>query len=103
MSQASIEHISIDESGIARLVGRQTKVTEIVMDKLAWDWTPEQIQAQHPHLSLAEIHAALTYYYDHREEIDEQIRRYHEEVESIRARFGSTGLADSLRSRAGQP
>ena len=102
MSQASVEHIWIDETGVARLVGRQTKVVEIVMDKLAWNWTPEQLQAQHPHLSLSEIHSALTYYYDHREEIDEQIRQYNDEVESIRAKHGSAGLADSLRARARQ-
>lgn len=102
MSQASVEHIWIDESGVARLVGRQTKVVEIVMDKLAWNWTPEQIQAQHPHLSLSDIHSALTYYYDHRKEIDDQIRRYNEEIELIRAKHGSSGLAGALRSRTGQ-
>ncbi|MDX1946386.1 MAG: hypothetical protein SFU86_13375 [Pirellulaceae bacterium] len=27
----------------------------------------------YPHLSLAQIHAALAYYYDHQQEIDQQI------------------------------
>ena len=29
---------------------------------------------QHPGLSLAEVHAALTYYYDHREELLSEIQ-----------------------------
>ncbi len=33
--------------------------------------TPQAIAADY-HLSLAEIHAALTYYYDHQAEIDAQ-------------------------------
>ena len=39
------------------------KVTEVVLDKIAYGWSPEEIHFQHPHLSLAQIHAALTYYY----------------------------------------
>lgn len=31
---------------------------------------PEQILVQYPDLSLAQVHAALAYYYDHREEIE---------------------------------
>jgi len=34
------------------------------------DSSPEEIHAPHPHLSLAQIHAALGCYYDHREELD---------------------------------
>jgi uncharacterized protein (DUF433 family) len=29
-----------------------------------------------PHLRAAEVHAALTYYFDHREEMDEEIRKW---------------------------
>ncbi len=32
--------------------------------------TPEQILVQYPDLSLAQVHSALGYYYDHRDEID---------------------------------
>ena len=31
--------------------------------------TPDQIVEAHPHLSLADVHAALAYYYDHRQAI----------------------------------
>lgn len=34
---------------------------------------PEEIQHIYPDLSLAQIHAALTYYYDHRSEIEAEL------------------------------
>jgi hypothetical protein len=33
------------------------------MDRRAYGWDAEEIHAAHPHLSLAHIHAALSYYY----------------------------------------
>ena len=32
--------------------------------------TPDEVLVEYPDLSLAQIHAALTYYYDHKEEIE---------------------------------
>jgi uncharacterized protein (DUF433 family) len=45
------------------------------MDYLAYGWSPEEICRQHEGLKLAEVHAAMAYYYDHRDEIDEEIQR----------------------------
>ena len=36
--------------------------------------TPEQIVVEYPDLSLAQIHAALTYYYDHVNEIEAELK-----------------------------
>ncbi|MGH7230317.1 MAG: DUF433 domain-containing protein [Nitrospiraceae bacterium] len=35
--------------------------------------TPEELLAHYPHLSLASIYDALSYYYDNRDEIDREI------------------------------
>jgi hypothetical protein len=32
--------------------------------------SPEEMHFQHPHLSLAEIHAALAYYYENQKQLD---------------------------------
>ena len=34
---------------------------------------PEQILVEYPDLSLAQVHAALTYYYDHKDEIEAEL------------------------------
>lgn len=36
--------------------------------------TPEEFVEAYPHLNLAEVHDALSYYYDHRDEIDGDLR-----------------------------
>lgn len=35
--------------------------------------SPEEIHFQHPRLSLAQIHGALTYYYEHQADLDARI------------------------------
>ena len=82
MSTIMTTHIEIDESGVAWITGANTKVIEVVLDKLAYGWSPEEIHFQHSGLSLAQIHAALTYYYDHQAEIDVEIMRQLKEVEA---------------------
>ncbi|MGD0537655.1 MAG: DUF433 domain-containing protein [Verrucomicrobiota bacterium] len=50
----------------------RTRVAQIVMDYVGHGWSPDEIQRQHPYLTLAEIHAALACYFDHPAEIDEE-------------------------------
>ena len=66
-------HIFLDERGVAWVDDTNTKVIEIVKDTLAYGWSPEELHFQHPHLSLAQIHAALAHYYDNQEAFDTQI------------------------------
>ncbi len=66
--------IEIDTRGVAWIAGSRVKVIEIVLDKLAYGWSPEEIFFQHPDLSLAQIHAALTYYYENQSRFDAEIR-----------------------------
>ena len=78
-------HIALDERGIAYIKGTRTKVLTVVQNKRASRNTPEQLQAAMPHLTLAQVYAALAYYHDHKVEIDRQIRQSHERAESILA------------------
>lgn len=50
--------------------------------------TPEQMLVEYPSLNLAQVHAALSYYYDHTEEIDADLQEemeWEERHEQIRA------------------
>jgi len=51
--------IELDDRGVAWIAGANTKVIEAVLDKIAHGWSPEEMHLEHPHLSLAQIHAAL--------------------------------------------
>jgi uncharacterized protein (DUF433 family) len=67
--------IQSDERGVAWIADTGTKVIEVAMEQAAYEWDAEEIHAAHPHLSLAQIHAALSYYHDHRAHIDAQMQR----------------------------
>src|SRR4051794_28765115 len=66
-------HVWTDAEGRAWIDKTNVKVIEMVLDHLAYGWSPEEMHYQHPHLSLAQIHAALGYYFDHQAEFDKQI------------------------------
>lgn len=46
---------------------------EVALDKVAYRWSHEEIHFQHDYLSLAQIHAALAYYYEHQAEFDAEM------------------------------
>ena len=103
MSSVTTTHIELDERGIPWITGTNIKVVEVVLDKLAYGWSPEEIHFQHSGLSLAQIHAALAYYYDHQAEFDEEITRELREVDALaEAAKDSPGRA-RLRERGLRP
>lgn len=91
------EHIALDQKGIPIVVGTNTKVIEIVLDKIAYGWSPEEIHYQHPHLSLGQIYSALAYYWDHQDELDNDIQRRLEFVEGLRQSAHPTPLQAKLK------
>jgi hypothetical protein len=64
---------------------------------IAHGWGPEEIHFQHPHLSLAQIHAALGYYYNHQPELDAQVQRGLREVQRLRTEAGESPVQKRLR------
>jgi uncharacterized protein (DUF433 family) len=83
MASVAHEHIEKVTGQPARLARMpRIRVAQIVMDYLAHGWSPDEMCRHYPHLSPGEVHAAMTYYYDHQAEIDAEIRA---EVEEVRA------------------
>src|SRR5213078_2785200 len=81
--KSTVSQIEIDDQGVAWITGANTKVIEVVLDKLAYDWSPEEIHRQHPHLSLGQIYSALAYYYDHQEEMDAVIAEQDKKIDAL--------------------
>ena len=93
------EHIVINESGVPLIESTTTKVVELVLDVLAYGWSPDELQFQHPHLTLGQIHSALAYYWDHKAELDYDIEHRLERVEEIRREVSPSQLAERLRAK----
>ncbi len=96
MTATFATQIEIDSRGVAWIAGTQVKVVEVVLDKLAYGWSPEEIHFQHPHLSLAQIHGALTFYYEHQAELDGQIKRSRKETEALAAEASDPAFRQRL-------
>jgi len=69
------EHIVLDDAGVPLIAGTTMKVIELVLEHAAHGWSPEELHFQHPYLSLGQIYSALAYYWDHQDELDQDIAR----------------------------
>ena len=74
-------HVTVDAAGRARVGETGIAVSQLVAESTAYGWSPAELHFQHPELSLAEIHAALAYYWDHSTEVDHEIANDLEEIE----------------------
>ena len=58
-----------------RIAGTTMKVGELVTAQIAYGCSAEEVRFQFPRPSLSQIHSALAYYWDHRDELDQGIAR----------------------------
>jgi uncharacterized protein (DUF433 family) len=99
MTTAPINHISLDDRGVAYIAGTRIKVSHIAIERNVWKRSPEAIQADFPHLTLSQIYAAFAYYCDHQAEIDEQIAEGDRYVEQMRAQYPNPLTREELMER----
>ena len=101
-SVAGHSHIEVTPGtcgGKPRIAGHRIRVQDIVL------WTEEgrsvdEIVADFPQLSLANVYAALAYYHDHRQQIDQDIREDEEFFRRMKPNSGS-GLPDRQKDAHG--
>lgn len=74
--------------GKPRIAGRRITVQNIAIWHERMGWSPDEIASEFD-LEIADVYAALTYYHDHREEIDQSIRDDEEFVGILRQKQSS--------------
>ncbi len=52
------------------ITGTRIKVSQVALEYERLGWTPDQIIDAHPHLTLAQVHDALSYYYENQAELN---------------------------------
>ena len=70
--------------GRACIAGHRVRVLDVAVWHEQNGWSPDEIVSHIPSITLADVHAALSYYYDHREEIQEEIRAERTLAEEVR-------------------
>jgi uncharacterized protein (DUF433 family) len=91
--------VQLDERNVPIIAGTTMKVVELVMAQIAYGWSPEELQFQHPYLTMSQIHSALAYYWDNKEELDADIKRREEYSEKLRREAGESPFVARLRAQ----
>ncbi len=85
-----IESIAEKCGGKPCIIGTRIRVWDIHVWHNILGRSPAQIVAEFPQLSVADVHAALAYYLDHREEIERQMHDDETLAETLQAAQGPT-------------
>jgi uncharacterized protein (DUF433 family) len=93
------EHVVLDENNTPMIAGTRMKVIELVLDSRAYGWSPEELQNQHPHLTMGQIYSALAYYWDHQEEVDQDIELRLQLVDQLQRSHNPTPLEQKLKAQ----
>ncbi|QDT07471.1 hypothetical protein K227x_58980 [Rubripirellula lacrimiformis] len=73
--------------------GTRLRVQDIVIDHQRFGHTAEQIASDYDFISVAQVHAALAYYFENREQIQKAIR----DDESLSDLMSGTGHSVAVR------
>lgn len=98
MPVIAIRHSETDSRGVASVVGTRIKVRDIALAANE-GLPPEAIQAEFPHLTLSQIFAALSYYHDHRAELDRELADSAAAADAARAAHPNPHAREQLVAR----
>jgi uncharacterized protein (DUF433 family) len=99
VAETQYEHVILNGDDVPVIDGTSMKVIELVLGRMAYGWSPEELHFQHPYLTLGQIYSALAYYWDHKEELDRDIERRLEFVDQVRQTREPSPLVARLRAR----
>lgn len=85
--------------GEPHILGHRIKVRHVVVWHEQMGMSPAEIAATYPTITLDQVHAALAYYRDHRDEIHAAIAEEARFVEELKAKSGPSLLQEKLGQR----
>jgi uncharacterized protein (DUF433 family) len=83
-------------SGQPRIAGTRIKVKHVYVWVEQMGMSPTQVVAEYPHLTMAQVHAALAYYWSHQDEIQQDIEDEQKLVAELKAKAGPSKLLERL-------
>lgn len=69
--------------------GSRVRVVDIVIEYEYLGRSPDQIVEAYPGLNLSQVHDALSFYYERRAEIDQEIADRKDRIAELEQRYGS--------------
>lgn len=105
MSRVTITHVDANPDkcgGRPCVAGTRIRVQDIYVWHELDGQSPDEIAAQFPQLSLADIHGALAYFHDHREEIEADVQAERTAADKEKS-VQSSKLVQKLTGQNGNP
>ncbi len=99
LAETRYEHVVLDDKKVPTISGTTMKVVELVSAHLAYGWSAEELHFQFPYLTLGQIYSALAYYWDHRQELDQDIDRRLEKVDKLRLAADNSHIIARLKAK----
>lgn len=99
MTLTAYKHVALTDAGVPVIEGTRFKIERLVAERRAHGSSAEELQFQHPQLTLAQIYSALAYYEDHRDEIDARLRDGDARADALEPRLDAADLKDRIRAR----
>jgi uncharacterized protein (DUF433 family) len=78
--------LRVDEGGVVR-VGNSRISLDLVVEQYEIGMTPEEMVRAYDTLALADIHAVISYFLRHRDEVRTYLRQREEEAEGLKTRI----------------
>jgi uncharacterized protein (DUF433 family) len=69
--------------------GTRTRVIDIAIEYEMLGRSPDEIISSHPHLNLPQVHDALSFYYENRDELDQKAEQDQEFITRLKANIAS--------------
>jgi uncharacterized protein (DUF433 family) len=85
--------------GRPRIDGHRIQVEDVAIWHERMDMSPVEIVSEYPTITLADVHAALAYYYENKVRIDADIAAAKQYAEELQAKARPSLLEEKLRQR----
>jgi len=95
--QPYIEQRAGLRGGVPVIAGTGIRVVDVAVRYEVMSMSPEEIIVALPHLTLPQIHAALSYYYAHKAELDKEWKASLKKIARLRKKHSS-----ALEQKLGQ-
>ena len=90
--------LATGSDGVVRVGGTRVRLDTII-NAFNQGASAEEILQQYPSVTLSDIYATISYYLQHREEVDSYLTERGHRREELRAQFNPQGIREKLLAR----
>lgn len=96
-------HLTADADGAMHIGTTRYKVRHLAAEHYSYGWTAEELLHQHPDLRPQEVYSALAYFYDHFDQMVDEMQATAATVDALRRHQKLTRDELLQRRSAGEP